>query len=120
MYKNNMYKHFWQSMLSLGVFLTVMGGAISPLFAQNNHNPSREGFQKNEVNSLFGNTDGLNPFDLIHRATMGNGRSLGDFRRDTNRQLNRASEEFRRLQLERMQQLQQPQPSEEVSLPEEE
>ncbi|MCW6035259.1 hypothetical protein K4A83_03090 [Spirulina subsalsa FACHB-351] len=107
-------------MLSLGVFLSFLGGATSPLLAQTNHNPSREGFQNNEVNSLFGNTEGLNPFDLIHRATMGNGRSLGDFRRDSNRQLNRASEEFRRLQLERMQQLQQPTESEALTTPDEE
>lgn len=54
-------------------------------------------------NGLGGSS--LSPFDLIHRATMGTLRDSREFRRETTRNLNDAAAEFRRQQLERLQNL---------------
>ena len=46
---------------------------------------------------------GFNVFDMIHRARLGNSRSLREFRTEQQQQLDDAAAEFRRQQLERIQ-----------------
>jgi hypothetical protein len=47
-------------------------------------NRDRDGYQSNEQDSM-GNTFGnsFNPFDLIHRANMSRGRTMGEFEQET-------------------------------------
>ena len=51
---------------------------------------------------LSGNS-GFNVFDMIHRARLGNSRSMQEFRTEQRQQLNDAAAEFRRQQLNRIQ-----------------
>jgi hypothetical protein len=100
--------------VGLGTVPTFLGEESLAQQAPIRHNSTTEGFQGNESDPLFGEGgDNFNPFNLIHNANFSNGRSLGQFQQDTQRQLNRASEDFRRQQLEliRQQQLNaQPEP----------
>lgn len=94
----------------------VFGLAIAPTFlaeesraqqAPIRHNSTTEGFHGNEGDPLFGEGgENFSPFDLIHNANFNNGRTMGQFQQDTQRQLNRASEDFRRQQLEAIRQQQ--------------
>ncbi|MEM9541219.1 MAG: hypothetical protein AAGA60_17175 [Cyanobacteria bacterium P01_E01_bin.42] len=107
-------------LLGLGVIPTFLSRAS---FAQESppdynpirHNSTTEGFQGSESDPLFGEGgENFNPFDLIHNVNFNNGRTMGQFQQDTQRQLNRASEDFRRQQLEAIRQQQlnaQPEPS---------
>ncbi|MBP0016867.1 MAG: hypothetical protein J7647_04835 [Cyanobacteria bacterium SBLK] len=98
--------------LGLGVASTFLGEASFAQQSPGNHNPIRhnsttEGFSGNESDPLFGEGgDNFNPLDLIHNANFSNGRTMGQFQQDTQRQLNRASEDFRRRQLEAIRQQQ--------------
>jgi hypothetical protein len=60
--------------------------------------------QSSEVNSnnTLGNT--LNPMDLIHNANLSRSRNGGEFADDTQRQLKKAADEFKQMQLQRLQQ----------------
>ena len=75
-----------------------------PSYAQPVNQKQPEPFQANEQNPLYGN--GINPMDLIHNANLLNGRSAADFMEDTNENLDQATDDFKKLQLERMQQQQ--------------
>ncbi|MEA5470702.1 hypothetical protein [Spirulina sp. 06S082] len=101
-----------QSLSILAGVSLLLGLGIAPIFggqeanAQQTpvrHNSTTEGFQGSESDPMFGDGGGdFNPFNLIHNANFSNGRSMGQFQQDTKRQLNRASEDFRRQQLERI------------------
>ena len=56
--------------------------------------------------------NGLGVFDLIHRATLGTGRSLEDFSSEQQKNLTDAAAEFRERQRQLIQQQQQSQPPE--------
>ena len=93
--------------LGLGIAPTFWGEKSSAQQAPIRHNSTTEGFQGSESDPLFGEGgDNFNPFDLIHNANFSNGRTMGQFQLDTQRQLNRASEDFRRQQLEAIRQQQ--------------
>lgn len=89
--------------------LLISCGLISffstPIFAQAINEKEPNPFQSNEQNPLYG--DGINPMDLIHNANLLNNRSAYDFQEDTNNNINKAADDFKKQQLERMQQLQQ-------------
>lgn len=58
-------------------------------------------FQNNEIGAFDGLEQGsFNPLDLFHMMNMGGRRSLGQFRQEQNSNLNNAAQEFRRQQLE--------------------
>lgn len=59
--------------------------------------------QSSEVDS--GNTFGgsLNPIDMIHNANLSRSRNAGEFADDTQRKLKRAADEFKQMQLQRLQ-----------------
>ncbi|MCU0537097.1 MAG: hypothetical protein MUD14_24700 [Hydrococcus sp. Prado102] len=98
--------------LSLLVGTTVGASALlgQAAFAQQNvnsmDNRDRPNYQSNEQNSLgsgFGSSNSFNAFELIHRANMNRGRSMGEFQQDTNSGMRNAAEEFKRQQNERLQ-----------------
>ncbi|MDB9313919.1 hypothetical protein PN462_12470 [Spirulina sp. CS-785/01] len=91
--------------LPFSLFLSlILPFLASASLAQTPHNSTNEGFQRNERDSLFEGENGLNPLDIMHRVNMGNKPSMGEFRQQTDRNLNEASEEFRRQQLQLLQQ----------------
>ena len=61
--------------------------------------------------------DSLGVFDLIHRATLGNNRSLQDFSAEQNESLDAASARFRAEQIRKIQQQQQAAPANPVNMP---
>jgi hypothetical protein len=66
-------------------------------------NKDSEGYQSNEQDALYGSgSDGFNPMELIHRANLGNGRSSEEFDRDTQQNISNSAADFRKQQLERM------------------
>ncbi len=91
--------------IALGFGLTAalsLGFALlpQPIQAQINDDPqSRDAYPTNERDALTGGS--FNALDLIHRANLINRKSGADFQNETNRSLDDASAEFRRLQLER-------------------
>jgi hypothetical protein len=99
--------------LSLSLFVGTTVGAIALLgqaaFAQQQvnsmDNRDRPNYQSNEQNSMgSGFGDGsFNAFELIHRANMNRGRSMGEFQQETNSGMRNAAEEFKRQQNERLQ-----------------
>ena len=76
--------------------------------AQSVSSKEPDAFQSNEKNPLYGNS-GFNPMDLIHNANLFNGRSSADFAEDTNKELDNATSDFRKQQLQRMNEMQQQQ-----------
>jgi hypothetical protein len=72
-------------------------------FAQVTNNQNSDGYQQNEQDS-FGGQGGFNPFNLIHNANLGISRSMGEFKQETEQNLNDAAAEFKRLQIERIRQ----------------
>lgn len=76
-----------------------------PAFAQSAPPTGNQGFQTNEVDNFTGIEQGnFNPLDLIHRASMGPQRSMGEFREDGHKKLNDAAAQFREQQLQLLQQ----------------
>jgi hypothetical protein len=90
--------------LSLGLSIASCWLA-QPSLAQSAPNPRSQGFQNNEVDNFMGVEDGsFNPMDIIHRASMGPQRTLGEFRQEGQQQLDNAAAKFRLQQLELLQQ----------------
>ncbi len=88
-------------LISLGL-IALLPNSIK---AQAINQKEPEPFQSNEKNSIYG--DGINPMDLIHNANLLNNRSASDFAEDSNSNIDKAADEFKKQQLERMQQMQQ-------------
>lgn len=66
-------------------------------------NPAEEG---SDPFSSSGQGNSFGIFDLIHRANLGGDRNLEDFSSEQNQSLNDAAAQFRKKQLERLQQRQ--------------
>lgn len=66
-------------------------------------NPAEEGSDPFSSNGQGGS---LGIFDLIHRANLGGDRNIEDFSLEQNQSLNDAAAQFRKKQLERLQQRQ--------------
>jgi hypothetical protein len=104
---------------NLAIAISLSCGAIAFLgqaaFAQQSvngmDNQERTEYQTNEQDSMnggFGNS--FNAMDIIHRARMNRGRSMGDFEQESNTGIRNAADDFKRQQNERLQnQQQQPQ-----------
>jgi hypothetical protein len=104
---------------NLAIALSLSCGAIAFLgqaaFAQQSvngmDNRDEPGYQTNERDQMsgsFGNS--FNAMDIIHRARMNRGRTMGDFEQETNTGIRNAADDFKRQQNERIQnQQQQPQ-----------
>ena len=85
--------------LGLGASLVLITGN-SFTFAQTAADLEGVGtYPANERDSFSGGTD-LNPFDLIHNARLGNGRSLEEFNQESQQNLDDAAAEFKRQQQE--------------------
>lgn len=69
---------------------------------------ANEPFPTNEQDPVFGGQD-FDPIDIIHDANLGRGQTADEFREQTNENLDEASQDFRRQQLERLRELQQQQ-----------
>jgi hypothetical protein len=76
--------------------MLISGGEILAQSANQQPTP----FQSNEQNPLYG--DGINPLQLIHNANFFNSRSGSEFMEDTNQNLDRATQDFKKQQQERM------------------
>lgn len=94
-------KHLLAITTTLGLSL-ISALAIK---AQSVNEKPPQPFQSNEQNPLYGE-GGINPMDLIHNANLLNNRSSADFISDTNENLDKAAQDFKQQQLERMQQQQ--------------
>ena len=62
--------------------------------------------QSNEVNSSNPLGNGLDLNNLIHNANLSRSRSGGEFASDSQRQMKKAADEFKQMQLQRIQQQQ--------------
>ncbi len=108
-----MKKHFLISSLTFGSIFLLSGYLHTPAQAQT-YNPSQSTtFQRNEKDASGLNSgviDGFNPLDLIHNSNFQR-RSASDFQEDSNEEINKAAEEFKRRQLQQLQNTNQQQPS---------
>ncbi len=88
--------------VSLGAAIALSMSLTPASQAQTSDDAQSEVFPSSEPGNGFGSSS-FSPFDLIHRATMGTLRDPSQFRESTARDLNEAAAEFRRQQLERLQ-----------------
>jgi len=90
--------------LSLSAAIALSAVALLPATsrAQRSDDAQADVFPTSEPGNGFGGSS-FSPFDLIHRATLGTLRDSREFRRDAARNLNDAAAEFRRQQMERLQ-----------------
>jgi hypothetical protein len=82
-------------------FQSAIAQSVNPI-----NNRADETYQNNEQNVTGGNiggSGGFNAFDLIHRANMSRGRTMGEFQQETESGITNAAEEFKRQQNERLQ-----------------
>ena len=98
------------------VILATIGAiAISPLFlvsptlAEEDTTPEANQLELEESRDEFDSTQGdydeaINPLDLIHRANLGGGRSMEDYRQDQQENFNDAAALFRARQQELLRQ----------------
>jgi hypothetical protein len=76
--------------------------SASTNYAQSVNQEEPNPFQSNEQNPMYG--DGIDPMKLIHNMNLSTGRSGDEFIEDTNDNLDKAAEQFRKEQLLRIQQ----------------
>lgn len=101
--------------LSLNRFLAIAtlttGSVLAPLVpaqAQYATPGSEAPFTANEVDpSKPGLGGGFDPMSLIHNANLSRSRNGTDFADDTQRTLNEAADQFKKMQQQRLQQMQQ-------------
>jgi uncharacterized membrane protein len=96
--------------LSLGTTIGAIALFGQSTLAQSVNSPDPAPYQSNEENSLGGSLGGgsFNAFELIHRANMSRGRSMGEFQQDTESGIRNAAEEFKRQRGEQLQNQQPP------------
>lgn len=68
---------------------------------------SDDPFPSNEQDSLTGGAGGFDPMTLIHNANLSRSRSGGEFAEDTQRSLGDAAEQFKLLQQQQLQEVNQ-------------
>ncbi|MDV2998694.1 MAG: hypothetical protein N5P05_000300 [Chroococcopsis gigantea SAG 12.99] len=95
--------------LTVSSIFLAWGNVKTGLHAQT-LNPSEPAFQKNEKETGLngGIIDGFNPLDLIHNSNFQR-RSSSDFQDDSNQEIDKAASEFKRRQLEQLQNTNNPQ-----------
>jgi hypothetical protein len=91
--------------LSLSLSFILACTLAQPSLAQSLPHSRSQGFQNNEIDNFMGIEQGVfDPLDVIHRASMGPQRTLGEFRQEGQQQLNNAADKFRLEQFELLQQ----------------
>jgi hypothetical protein len=87
---------------TFGVALLLFSGMRQPTLAQLSSSNS-DGYQSNERDPLYGG-DGinLNPMDLMHNASQMDRKSGDDFDRDSQQSITDSAANFRKQQLERI------------------
>jgi hypothetical protein len=93
--------------LTVGLGVIVGLGQASLAQSVNNTNEATP-FPTNERDPLYGGDGSFNPFNLIHNANFSTGRDASQFYQDTKENLNNATNDFKRLQRERLQNQSQP------------
>jgi hypothetical protein len=88
--------------LTVGFGLFLLLGIRQPILAQLS-NSNSDGYQSNERDPLYGG-DGinLNPADLMQNASQMNRKSGEDFDRDSQQNITNSAADFRKQQLERI------------------
>lgn len=93
--------------LALAILAVVSGTYLvlpTKVVAQATHIDPLEGVQTQDAGSdPLSSNSGFSVFDMIHRARLGNSRSIQEFRTEQRQQLDDAAAEFRRQQLDRIQ-----------------
>ena len=75
----------------------------SPVLPTPTNTPERDNSNREGVSGERRLGGSLNPFDLIHNSNLSRTRSLGEFAEDTEKNINSAAEEFKRLRLQQLQ-----------------
>ncbi len=88
--------------LSLGICGLLMGmEKVTIAQSQNLQEPST--YQSNEQDPSKGSFSGFDPASLIHNANLSRSRSGSAFAQDTQNNLNKAAEDFKRQQQQQLQ-----------------
>lgn len=93
--------------LSFGLSLLFCLTCITPMALAQYRNPNNpEGFQNNEQDPSKNSFSGFDPMSLIHNANLSRSRNGSDFAEDTQNNLNKAAEAFKKQQQLQLQQQQ--------------
>lgn len=87
----------------------LIGATLAPGQAQSAQDLEGN-YQRSENSSLYGNTDGFNPYNLIHMMRLGN-RDPEQFQQSTNSSLDNAAANYRNQLQEYWRQRRQPEPA---------
>jgi hypothetical protein len=106
--------------LGAGAALSLISGlGQQPALAQSTNPSDSELYPSNEQDSFSGGMGGssFNPIDLMHRANLGNERSMGEYMNDQQESLSEESTDFRRQQQQLMQNQQSSSPDNSATTP---
>lgn len=98
--------------LTLSVLATgLLGANLAPVQGQSTATaPGEDPFVSNDVDpSKQGLGGGFDPMSLIHNANLSRTRNGTDFAEDTQRNINKAADQFKQLQQQRLMEMQQQQ-----------
>ncbi len=87
--------------LTIGTTLGVLSALFSPILAQTSQDLGTFPTNERDPNSSSLGAD-FNPMDLMHKLQMNNGRDLSDFVNDSNRNIDDASDDFKKQQQQRI------------------
>ncbi|HAC64153.1 MAG TPA: hypothetical protein DCF68_11590 [Cyanothece sp. UBA12306] len=93
-----------KNLASVAIVLGVITGLSSITVAQSIDTVDKDVYQKNERDADGGDFGNIfNPIDMMHRSNLQRSRNGADFAEDTSNNLNKAAEEFKLLQQQRLQ-----------------
>jgi hypothetical protein len=88
--------------LSLGLALGIVFTGEKSTVAQITQENEPVKYQSNERSTFGDSGNGFNPIDMIHRTNLSRSRGQGEFEEDTQKNLNDAANQFKRMQQERL------------------
>lgn len=93
-----------KKLVQVAIVLGLTTGFSSMTVAQSIDDVDKDVYQKNEQDPDGGDLGNIfNPIDMMHRSNLQRSRTGSDFAEDTNNNLNKAAEEFKLLQQQRLQ-----------------
>ena len=93
---------------SVGIVGAIAASSEMTLAQYQPLNQQPGGYEANEKDPMKSSVGGFDPMSLIHNANLGRSRTGEDFAEDSQRNLSKAAEAFKKMQQQQIQQMSQP------------